>query len=65
VRLVEHWLSHMEQTSANNVMLAAVEGEIVSMQLTQEFTAAEPAEFKIGQAHSVELHPNTFSIEPH
>ena len=65
MRLVEHWVSHREQTLANSVMLAAVRGEIGSTQLVQAFTVAEPAEFKIGQAHSVELHPKAGSIERH
>ena len=65
MRLVEHWLSHIEQTFANNVILDAVRGETGSTQVTHAFTAAEPAEFKIGQAHSVELHANALSIEAH
>ena len=65
VRLVAHWLWHIEQTFANKVMLDAVNGATGCKQLTQAVTAVEPAEAKIGQAHSVELHPNAASIEPH
>jgi len=65
VRLVEHWLSHIEQTFSIKLMLDAVNGAIGCKQLTHAVTAVEPAEAKIGQAHSVELHANAASIEPH
>jgi len=65
VKLVEHSLWHIEQTFANKVMFDAVDGATGCKQLTQAFTALKPAEAKIGQAHSVELHPNAASIEPH
>jgi hypothetical protein len=47
VRLVEHWLSHIEQTFSNKVMLDAIKGATGCKQLTHELTAVEPAEPKI------------------